>query len=77
MKKLEKANKTLKTKNEVLTSDVSLKKAEMDLKKEAFKMDLAKIAFDRQTLNNEANIRADKQKTELALEHLHTKMASA
>ena len=37
-------------------------------------MDLAKIAFYRQTLNNEAKIRADKQKAELALEHLHAKM---
>ena len=49
----------------------------MDLKKEAFKMDLAKIALDCQTLNNETKIRAEKQKAELALEHLHAKMASA
>ena len=77
MKKMEKANKTLKTKNEVLTSNVTLKKAEMDLKKEAFKMNLAKIAFDCQTLNKKAKIRADKKKSELALEHLHAKMASA
>ena len=76
MKKLEKANKTLKTKNEVLKSDVTLKKAEIDFKKEAFKMDLAKIAFYCQTLNKEAKICADKQKAELALEHLHAKMAS-
>ena len=35
-KKLEKANETLKTKNEALTSYVTLKKAEMDLKKRGF-----------------------------------------
>ena len=74
---MEKAYEILKTKNEALTSDVTLKKAEMDLKKNAFKMDLANITFDRQTLNNKAKIRADKQKAELALEHLHAKMASA
>ena len=49
----------------------------MDLKKEALKMDLAKIALDRQTMNNEAKIRANKQKTDLALEHLHAKMVSS
>ena len=53
------------------------KKAEMELKKEALKMDLAKIALDRQTTNNEAKIRANKQKADLALEHLRAKMASA
>ena len=47
----------------------------MDLKKEAFKMELAKITLDCQTLNNEANIRAEKQKAELAFERLHAKMA--
>ena len=49
----------------------------MELKKEALKMDLAKIALDRQVMNNEAKIRANKQKADLALEHLRVKMASA
>lgn len=39
-------------------------------------MDLENITFDCQTLNNEAKIRANKQKAELALEHLHDKVAS-
>ena len=75
--KFEKVNKILKTENEALTSDFAVKKAEMDLKKEAIKMDLTKIALDRQTLNNETKIRANKQKGDLALEHLYAKMASA
>ena len=40
-------------------------------------MDLAKIDLECQTLNNEAKIRAEKKKAELALEHLHAKIASA
>ena len=40
-------------------------------------MDLAKIALDRQVLNHEAKIQANKQKADLALEHLRVKMASA
>ena len=39
----------------------------MDLKKEAIKMDLAKIASDLQTMNNKAKIHANKQKEDLAL----------
>ena len=40
-------------------------------------MDLTKITLERQTLNNKAKIRAENKKAELALEHLHAKMASA
>ena len=40
-------------------------------------MYLAKIALDRQVLNHEAKIQANKQKADLALEHLRVKMASA
>ena len=40
-------------------------------------MDLEKIALDLQKMKNEAKIPANKQKAELALEHLHAKMASA
>ena len=76
-RKFEKINKILKTENEALTSDFAVKKAEIDLKKEAIKMDLEKIALDLQKMKNEAKIRANKQKAELALEHLHAKMASA
>ena len=76
-KNFEKINKIQKRENEALMSDASVKKAEMELKKEALKMDLAKIALDRQTMNNEAKIRANKQKADLALEHLHAKMASS
>ena len=76
-KKFEKINKILKRENEALTSDATVKKAEMDLNKEAINMDLAKIALDLQTMNNQAKIRANKQKADLALEHLHAKMASA
>ena len=66
-----------KKENEALLSDVSVKKAEIQLKKETLKMDLAKIALDRQVLNHEAKIHANKQKADLALEHLRVKMASA
>ena len=76
-KKSEKINKILKTENEALASNVTVIKAEMDLKKEAIKMDLAKITLDRQVMNNKAKIRAKKQKADLALEHLNAKMASA
>ena len=66
-----------KKENEALLSDVSVKKAEIQLKKETLKMDLAKIALDRQVLNHESKIQANKQKADLALEHLRVKMASA
>ena len=61
-----------KKENEALLSDASVKKAEIQFKKETLKMELAKIALD-----HESKIQANKQKADLALEHLRVKMASA
>ena len=76
-KTVKKELESKKKENEALLSDASVKKAEMQLKKETLKMDLAKIALDRQVLNHEAKIQENKQKADLALEHLRVKMASA
>ena len=66
-----------KKENEALLSDASVKKAEIQLQKETLKMELAKIGLDRQVLNHEAKIQENKQKADLALEHLRVKMASS
>ena len=76
-KNFKKELKIKKKENEALLSDVSVKKAEIQLKNETLNIYLTKIALDHQVLNHEAKIQANKQKADLALEHLRVKMASA
>ena len=76
--KFEKASSqvtTLRLKNEALNFDISLKKAEADLKKEAMKREINQLEIERESRRADEKIRANQQKSDLALKHMHARLA--
>ena len=55
---------------------MGLKKAEAELKREGMKREIAQLAIERESRRAEEKMRANKQKSDLAIKHMEAILAS-
>ena len=65
----------MRIKNDAIKLDMGVKKAEAKLKRKSMKKDIAQLAIERESRCAEDKLRANKQKSDLALKHMEARLA--